>query len=470
MNKLLDISNILFTYGFVGELNSVTPKVIISADASEFLSIPVKCHQELGKQFYYAHKNKLRWFDSRQPKYYALLPHISFTGDNLEPVWTNDKGRCVVAWYKGDNQRILLIGINVTEEIIRHRQGDAKKVEEAEYKGGFGFNNERANYLFEEQILPEYSTQPWADYLGFLLAENLSILSGYPLIEPFPKGAKGAVILTGDDDWAYLEKYAEQLRCINNIPITYFLVTQTRHTPETLAQLPSNVEIGLHPDALAKPEEYDRLCAEQAAEIRQLSKKPIRTLRNHGYLSKGYLGHLKAWEENNIALDVNYTNTDGTALNGSFLPMRVRRLDGTWSDHYSLLTAFGDGIIYALKLSEKQAAQRIRKLANQIEVNYPGVLVFNFHPQNIQDTRKLHEEVIALSRRSGWIALGLETYLNWLEMLASIKMKKVDNQLILTSPQDVKDVVLRYPVGKKWRRKFINAWSGELKLDINIFK
>ena len=50
---------------------------------------------------------------------------------------------------------------------------------------------------------------------------------------------------------------------------------------------------------------------------------------------------------------------DGTALTGSFLPFRVRRPDGTWSGHLSLVTAFGDGMRYIGKLTEQQAIKRI---------------------------------------------------------------------------------------------------------------
>ena len=104
--------------------------------------------------------------------------------------------------------------------------------------------------------------------LGFLIAEQLARLNGLPLIEPLPYGLKGLIILTGDDDQAYLEKYDKQLKLIHGIPITYFLHPLTRHTAETLAKLPSSVEIGVHPDALETPEQYGSLCAD----IRNLSE------------------------------------------------------------------------------------------------------------------------------------------------------------------------------------------------------
>lgn len=387
-------------------------------------------------------------------------------GENIEPIWVNEKGQAAIAWLKHENKKILLIGLNVEEEIIRHRQGDPSKVIETATKGGFGFAHERANYLFEDQIHPKYSTYPWADYLGFFLAETFSKLSGCPLIEILPNGAKGAVILTGDDDQAFLEKYDQQLKIIGDFPITYLLVPQTKHTQETLAKMPSNVEIGLHPDALEHPDQYDQLCTEQASFIRQLSGKPIRTLRNHGYLDKGYLGHLKAWEENDIGLNVNYSKADGTVMNGSLLPMKIRDLNGRWSNHYSLLTAFGDGIIFALNWTEKQAAKKIRHLVRQIESSVSGVLVFNLHPQNVDSIRTLHKEVILLSKRSGWMALGLESYLDWLFMLDNIQIECTDRGFLLKSNQLVENLAIRYPKENGWHQKILTSWSNQIYLDI----
>lgn len=419
-------------------------------------------HDESGGQLYYARPSQ-RWsFRRPRPAYRALLPHTSFTGEALEPVWVNEAGRAVIARLTVEERKILLIGLDVVEEMIRYRQGDPGKVGSSCYKGGMGFDFERPNYLFADQLLPAYRTVPWADHLGFFLAETLSCLSGYPLIEPLPEGARGAVMLTGDDDQAYLEKYEEQLRVIGDVPITYFLVPQTRHTAASLAGLPPNVEIGLHPDALDQPEAYDRLCADQAKRIRDLSGRRVRTVRNHGFLNKGYLGHLPAWETNDLVLDLNCPGVDGTALNGSFLPMRVRRADGSWSGHYSLLTLFGDGMIGALHMSERQAARRIRQVAGQMEASHPGVLVCNFHPQNVADTGRLHREVRRLTRRPGWVALGADSYLDWLETVEGLGVARGDGGFVLTSPRPVTGLVLRVPVAGSWQRRALAPWSGRV--------
>lgn len=442
--------------------------VIFVSEKTDLTAFGVKILFNLEKELLYSSQTKKTWnpFKSIKPIYHALLPHITFLGENIEPVWANEKGQAAIAWLKHKNKKILLIGLNVEEEIIRHRQGDPSKVLETATKGDFGFAHERANYLFEDQIHPKYPTYAWADYLGFFLAETFSKLSGFPLINILPNGAKGAVILTGDDDQAFLEKYDQQLKIIGNCPITYLLVPQTKHTKETLSKMPINVEIGLHPDALEQPDQYEHLCTEQANFIRQLSGKPIRTLRNHGYLDKGYLGHLNAWEENDIGLSVNYSKADGTVMNASLLPMKMRTPDGKWSNHYSLLTAFGDGMIFALNWTENQSIKKVRQLVDQIESSYPSVLVFNLHPQNIDNTLEFHYEVLRIAHRSNWIALGLESYFEWLETLEQIQLKWEKNILHIQSNKVVHNLNIRYFNNNCWRRITVNVKPPEIQLSI----
>lgn len=472
------LRTILHNYGLIdlpfGSLSWITPSgqshppVIVASLESRAADLGCRVHVEPGRKLYYARRRQFRLFPSRTIAYHALLPHTTFSGDGVTPVWVNDAGRAVIAWYQGQNGKALLIGLDVEEEIIRHRQGDPVRVEEAGSKGGFGFDHERPNYLFLDQIVPQYRTQPWADNLGFVLAEHLSQLTGHPLLEPLPTGSKGLLLLTGDDDQAWLEKYQDQLKVVGDVPITYFLHHKTRHTSETVAKLPSTVEFGVHPDALDDPDAYDRLCAEQVKQLRDLTNQPMRAVRNHGFLNRGYLGHLQAWEQNDLCLDVNYPGVDGTALNGSFLPMRVRRPDRSWSDHYSLLTLFGDGMIYALQLSQRQAVRKIRQLAAQIEGSYPGVIVFNFHPQNIDDTRRLHEEVVRLARRPGWIAMGVESYLRWLEILHDLHIERVSkNGVRVTSSKPVGGLVLRFPENGRWRRKAVEPWAGTVEVQFS---
>jgi hypothetical protein len=465
---------LLRTYGFIAANTSqqtLFEQMRISALKEDFANLSLDVFVEPAHQLYYSRSGSsiLRYFLRRRPPiYHALLPHLSFAGDGLRPVWVNSAGRAVIAWHPFNGRKKLLIGLNVVDEMIRHRQGNPENVLKKRERSAWGYDNERSLYLFEEQLLSDYRTIPWADNLGFLLARMFSTMSGLPLFEPLPYGAKGAVILTGDDDQAALSDYAEQLSVIGHIPVTYFLHPLTHHTATTIKNLPPNVELGLHPDALDQPEAYDEVCLEQAEKIEDLARRPLRLVRNHGFLNRGYLGHLEVWEKLGLRLDVNYPGVDGTALNGSFLPTRVLCPDGTWSDHYSLLTAFGDGMIYALKLSQRQAKSRIMKLARQIETTSPGVLVFNFHPANIADTRELHQTVLILARRSGWIALGLESYLSWLEMMESLQIEVLGpGRLRLTTVNRLDGLVLKYPINGAWHKKRLAPLAGKAEVHIN---
>lgn len=458
---------ILEAYGFCGTCllgRRYHESIKTAGEPDVFKPFGIDVRSETRGKIYFAATGRKLWGKAK-PVYHALLDHVTFAGPSIEPVWTDRDKRAVVAWHTDGTKKMLLVGLDVEEEIVRHRQGDPEKVLTASVKSMGEFAFERPYYLFEDQLLPEYRSYPWADNLGFLLVEAFSRLTGYPIIEVLPHGAKGLVILIGDDDQAYLAKYQEQLELIDGLPITYFLTPQTRHTPQTLSQLPANVEIGLHPDALDAPDEYDARCAEQAKQIRRLSGRPVRIVRNHGALSRDYLGHLAAWEDNGLVLDANYSGRDGIALTGSFLPMRLRRADGSWSDHYSLLMTFGDGMIFAFGLSQRQTRKRIRSFVRQIESGHPGVLMFNWHPQNIDDTRELHKEVLTLSRRPGWSAIGLETYLDWVLMLAGITLHDDGEAVVLESEAHVKGLVLRYPSGQGWVKVALPPWRGRTVLD-----
>jgi hypothetical protein len=349
------------------------------------------------------------------------------------------------------------------EEIVRYRQGDPARADQNRAATGETPQQpERPHYLHEGQILPGYASTPWADRLGFLIAELCSRLTGVPLLEVLPGGANGAIILTGDDDQAFLENYDRQLRMIGGLPITYFLHHLTGHTRETIARMPGNVTYGFHPDALDNPSDYDNLCERQCEVVRQIVPGPLRVVRNHGFLHNGYLGHLKVWEKLGLEMDVNYPGTDGTALNGSFLPLRVRRRDGTWSDHYTLLTAFGDGMIQpdVTGLTEREAVRRIGSVVRQIERDCPAALVFNLHPQNVAQTRKLHDAVLALAERPGWTAVGLIEFLDWVILRDRIRLCPFgEGHWRISTPHPTGKAVLRAWDGRAWRKHRLDSWA-----------
>lgn len=402
---------------------------------------------------------------SRRPVYKPLNDYADISLPGAVSLVKGPGGGVLVAACQQFERRVLWTGVDIVEELKRYLQGDPEKVRTTEFKGGLGFNDERPIYLYESQLDEKKRSEPWADNLGFSVAEQLSRMTDVPLIESLPEGLKGLVILTADDDQAYLEKYDEQLAVLGDVPVTYFLHPLTKHTSATLARLPRHVEIGVHPDALDEPENYDRLCEAQTEFVRRISQKPVRIVRNHGFLNRGYWGHLKAWETCGLELDVNLPGVDGTALNGSFLPFRVQKEDGALSSHYSLLTAFGDGMVFALGMTDRQAARRIRAVSRQIEKTNPGVLVFNLHPQNIDSTRHIHKEVVKLAHRKGWKAIGLESFLHWLKAIEALSVERTSTGCILRSESNevATGVVLRIPLARNgWKRLRLKPWRDQV--------
>jgi len=403
------------------------------------------------------------WFRKRRPLYRPLLEFMSFTGAGLTPLLQTDEGRTVVGWVGDNSRKLLVIGVDVVEELVRYTQGNPGRVKFNGNKNLWGATHEQPAFLYDGHIVPGYESEPWADKLGMLLAEALATAADVPLICPLPCGLRGGVILTGDDDQAWLEKYDEQLGILGDFPITYFLLPHTNHTPETLARMPESVEFGVHIDALDAPEHYEARCAQQTAEVRQLvGDRPVHAIRNHGHLNRDYWGHLHAWETAGLSLDFNIRGLDGTCPTGSYLPFRVRRADGTWSSHASLFSTFSDSMFFLQKWSEKKQIKTIKRLADQIDRTIPGIMVFNFHPQNVSQVSQVHRAVMQVGRRNGWRAFGAESFCQWLESVDGVRMDEADGNLFLCSSAAVKDIALRWPGSATLSH--LPTWQGKLKL------
>ena len=124
-----------------------------------------------------------------------------------EHLLSDEEGRAV--WLKIElaNSTLLFIGTDFVGDIVRYRQGDPSEVARRRYEGRWGFEFERPNYLFEAQREGELPRERHADNWGITLANVVSEALASPLYPILPSGARGAVVFTGDDDQAYLEKY-----------------------------------------------------------------------------------------------------------------------------------------------------------------------------------------------------------------------------------------------------------------------
>lgn len=406
---------------------------------------------------------KRSWFRKPRPIFHPLLDFVSFTGDGLTPLVQTEGGRVAIGWFARDGRKILLVGLDVVEELVRYTQGNPNRVSFTGNRNLWGAGHEQATFLYSGHIVPRYELQPWADKVGNMLVEAIAVEADIPLISPLPGGVQGGIILTGDDDQAMLEKYEEQLAILGDLPITYCMLPHTNHTQETLARLPETVEFGVHVDALERPGEYAELCNRQTAEVRKLlGDRPAHTIRNHGHLNSDYWGHLPAWEAAGLTFGLNIRGMDGTCPTGSYLPFRVRRPDGSWSTHTSLFSTFSDSMFFLQKWSEDQQIKVIEKLAAQIEETQPGILVFNFHPQNVGHVPRVHRAVVALARRAGWKAFGAESFRQWLDAIDKVRMSELGGGLVLSSEGPVHDLAVRWP-GTSISR-VLSAWQGSLQL------
>jgi hypothetical protein len=309
------------------------------------------------------------------------------------------EGRPVWLWLSEAAGGLLLVGTDLPADLVRYRQGDPGRATDRSEAARWGFDSERPNYLFDAQIEGEPGharfADEWAELLARVLSERLRLMRR-PML---PGGAPGAVLITGDDDQALLEKYEEQLALLGGRPITYFMHPQTRHTARTarLMFAGRRVELGLHPDALDAPGEYGARLREQTAWFRARFGSVPESLRNHGFLNDGYWGHLPAWLEQGFRLSSNLPGLDGRVLNGSLLPARLAAGDAL-TPHWSLLTLFGDGMVYALGMSGGEAAERILDAGRRVRASgIPGVVVLNLHPQNVADTAELHHAALRLA-------------------------------------------------------------------------
>jgi hypothetical protein len=480
-----DLAVVLRRYGFLGldserEGASVTKRLrivnaalerpqwsrdslsVIFVDQAGLASLEdIDPREESGGNFLY--ETHLAWFRRHKPAYRSLLPHVSFSSNALTPILSTKNGRAVIGWWEVGGCRNLVIGLNLVQELVRYTQGDPQKVLTAKDKTLWGHGHERSAYPFEDNIVPGYAMVPWADRLGFMLARLIAEATGLPLIEPLPNGAKGAVLLTGDDDQAYLEKYEEQLGILDGFPITYIMLPHTKHSAKTLAAMPASVEFGTHVDALADPSNYAAICKVQTEAVRRLTGKPARTVRNHGHLNQGYWGHLPAWEECDLTLDLNIRGLDGTCPTGSYLPFRTMRQNGSWSSHKSLFSTFSDSMLYLQKWSQRKQIKCVTGLANQIADSDPGVIVINLHPQNVSDFHHVHRAVVAIGRRENWIALGAESYVDWLTALDGIALFDVGNGFELRSTTPIEKLAYYWP-GRKKHRVVLPRWQGAVAL------
>lgn len=347
----------------------------------------------------------------------TLHSYLSFSlAEGLEyvPLVFDKESNSVWFSFSHRGQNYLVMGTDLIEDLILFRQGDPNQVHEKADRSLWGFKFERPVYLYDTLIDKSNLLARPVDSWMLLLIEILSTRYGLKKRPLLPNNAKGVILLTGDDDQAYLESYVKQLQFIGTTPITYFMHPLTRVTRSFLKKLSlkHNIELGLHPDALDFPEKYSDLCRRQTFWfMRKYFKRPF-SVRNHGYLNDGYWGHLPTWQKLGLNFSSNIPGYDGAILTGSLIPSKIG-YNNNITNHWSVLTAFGDGMLFTSQYTSQTAVKKIYDFANEILYSaMPGVIVFNLHPQNIEQTVCLHEAVLDLIK-DGFYPMTMSQCRKW---------------------------------------------------------
>jgi Acetyltransferase (GNAT) domain len=349
----------------------------------------------------------------------TLHPYLEFSSSDseasLEPVVVNQRGSAVWAWRHHGAGGILLVGTDLARDLVRYRQGDPSAVVRNLNREAWGLGGERPMYLYEEQLDGEAPGERHADWWCWAIRDVLT-RKGVPVEPIFPNNAPGVLVVTGDDDQAYLETYEAQLAALGEVPITYFLHPLAKHDRASMRRIfrGHRVELGLHPDALDAPHRYGELFAEQTRWFERLVGRPAVSLRNHGFLNDGYWGHAATWLAHGFKTSSNVPGLDGRILNGSLLPAKLI-LDGRVVDHWSILTAIGDGVVFVQGNKGREAGDVVREFGEQVKQSgVPGAIVLNLHPQNIEHTGDMHAAVRDLVA-NGFLAWTLGDLLMWFE-------------------------------------------------------
>jgi len=102
----------------------------------------------------------------------------------------------------------------------------------------------------------------------------------------------------------------------------------------------------------------------------------------------------------------NIAGLDGRIISNSLLPFPLV-LDNEITNHQSIVTAFGDGMVFALRMTDNEASQRVIDFSNDMRRDVSdGALVINLHPQNVDSTPQLHMAIRQLVE-SGFVPTTL---------------------------------------------------------------
>lgn len=346
----------------------------------------------------------------------SLSPAQSYHVGEWHPVLATSSGEAVwLARRESPSHSTVVLGTAITDDLELFRQGDPQQPSRVVDRSAWGFPYERPNYLFNTVIEAGQRNDRQVDFIIKVLALEISELLDETCSPILPGNAPGALVVTGDDDQAEVAMYETQLKLLSQVPITYFLHPLTRLDRSTIQRFKTShgrLEFALHPDALDAPHNYPLLLSQQSAWFTELIGEQPKYLRNHGYLNQGYWGHLTAWQESGFVASSNIPGLDGEIVTNSLLPMRLS-VGGQLTDHWSIITLFGDGMVSALGMSDDSSANLFLSTCDDLRSSgVPGVIVINVHPQNVNLNRKLHSAILEISN-SDFVSWTFGEMINW---------------------------------------------------------
>lgn len=350
-----------------------------------------------------------------------------FTCTTALPILRNTQNQYEAILQNYKKGRILWIGPNILDEIVRYRHGDPSlPTPEIDYDLN-ACTCERPQYRFLNQLAQTRKHLPEADLWGWWLAGAIKwLLPEVPWICPLPSGASIALLISGDEDECHSELIDSLAATTSKSAVPYTLFT-TRTTNLDGTQLSKLAESGfqyaLHPVVQSTPEDYVQELRGQINDFHDKFEAPPSSVRNHMHLHSGYMDFHKIWEEAGLCMEFNYPGADGTVLNGSYLPLNSC-LNGKWLSLQSCITLFSD---YVFQTETTHAQKRFSQTLAAMRSGLPGYFTCNFHPFNIKQSRKAIRWLAKQTRKKDCIALGVND-------LLSFQAKRDSIEIVRTAP------------------------------------
>lgn len=348
---------------------------------------------------------KRLWFMKGRPAAVSRLgarrigEGLVFRGDGIRPLLINTRGEYEAVAQHFGRGTIYWVGSNVVDEIVRYRQGDPDLPTPTIPYDIVECTCERPMYRYKPVIRVDRALFPEADIWGWLVAHwawNLMI-GPQVMVWPLPCAERSISLFTADGDEAtkkQIQKMNSLLRDAG-IPWTLFVTPNTAKDESWQPrELNENGDFAIHPVLYDNdPINYEITLKKQLEWFVEKFGCMPSAVRNHMFFHKGYLELQEIWERESVPINFNLPwciNFDGemmpAILGGTFHPFSYRRKNSSWMQHMGIVSPYGDGVLFALdrKYAWKNAKKLAIYLIRILSEYFPGVLVANFHPYNIE--------------------------------------------------------------------------------------